>query len=256
MSIYNSTKEIPTEINGGVPVNVQDQTTIPIDQLFKKLVSDTNYLTIPANKDEFYITTNLTPPLNTCVCINDGINYYFGIVVDIGLAPTILLDRPLDSSFAAGTTVRHYTANLTVSGNPVSPQIFYVEPADAISQVIDITRLIFKIVANNTCNFNTFGDLSALTHGITIRRVDGVNQNIVNIKQNSDFALSAYDMTILNPTVPAQINGVTARLTFAGQDKHGVAIRLNAGDQLQVVIADDISGLVDFRIMAQGHVVQ
>jgi hypothetical protein len=53
---------------------------------------------------------------------------------------------------------------------------------------------------------------------------------------------------------------LTARITFNAKDKHGSTIEIGTGEQLQVIVRDDLSAMlsgptnVEFmRIMAQGH---
>ena len=42
-------------------------------------------------------------------------------------------------------------------------------------------------------------------------------------------------------------------MTFSGQDKLGVALRLNPGEDLQLIIQDDLRGLTSIEILAEGH---
>lgn len=52
--------------------------------------------------------------------------------------------------------------------------------------------------------------------------------------------------------------GSVFRRSFAGQDKNGVVIRLNGdqGDEFQVIVQDNLTGLTHFRTVVQGHVVE
>jgi hypothetical protein len=65
----------------------------------------------------------------------------------------------------------------------------------------------------------------------------------------------------LQPKQGNTIKGFTSRLTWGGQSKHGVVIRLdgNLGEELQVLIQDDLvtaSANTVFNMIAQGHEVQ
>ena len=105
-------------------------------------------------------------------------------------------------------------------------------------------------------NLALFGNLTELTNGVVLRRVDGETNNFWNVKSNRDIGNIAYDLTIRLASNPQQgENGILARYTFAGQDKHGVAVRLNPGDSLQLLIQDDLTGLDAFNIIAEGHYV-
>ena len=60
-----------------------------------------------------------------------------------------------------------------------------------------------------------------------------------------------YDFEIQQAT-QSQQDGFTGRLTFAGQNKFGAVVRLGAGEDLQVIIQDDLTSLVLFEIIAEG----
>jgi hypothetical protein len=55
---------------------------------------------------------------------------------------------------------------------------------------------------------------------------------------------------------PAGENGFRFRNSYAGQSKHGGVLRLAPSDTLDIILQDDITGLTDFQMMAQGHVVE
>ena len=97
-----------------------------------------------------------------------------------------------------------------------------------------------------------FGDIGGgLLRGITIRRVDGTTQNILNAKTNGELKSIMFDY---DPETVAQNgqNGFTGRLTFAGQNKLGAVVRLGEGEDLQMIVQDDLTSLVDFEIIAEG----
>ena len=103
-----------------------------------------------------------------------------------------------------------------------------------------------------------FGNLTALTRGVVLRKADGINHTIFNAKTNGDFALRMYDIAYTDRAVPSQSYGLRGRSTFAGQDKRGVVIRLDGdnSEELELLVQDDLSTLTSFRIVAQGHVVE
>ena len=104
---------------------------------------------------------------------------------------------------------------------------------------------------------NKFGDLAKLTRGLAVRRKDGNIVNYFNIKDNSEIAGIMYDWTPSIASNPGQgVDGFYSRLTFAGQDKIGVVVRLGAGEDLQFVVQDDLTGLLSLEIVAEGHIVE
>jgi hypothetical protein len=99
-----------------------------------------------------------------------------------------------------------------------------------------------------------FGGITALTNGVVLRQNNGVMTNIWNVKSNGEFGLLCFD-TFETSKAPAGSFGFRFRNTYAGQAKHGVTLRLEPGDTLEVLIQDDLTDLEDFAMMAQGHVV-
>ena len=101
-----------------------------------------------------------------------------------------------------------------------------------------------------------FGGLGvALTNGIVLRvNRDGVYTNIINVKKNSDFRVFAYDVDYADKAPSGQY-GVGVRLTLGGDSKHGTVVRLTSGEKLELVIQDDLTGLTEFLMAVQGHIV-
>jgi hypothetical protein len=64
-----------------------------------------------------------------------------------------------------------------------------------------------------------------------------------------------FDFNLFLATNPQGVNGLVGRLTYAGQAKHGVTLRFGPNEGLEFIIQDNLTALVKFRIMAQGHLV-
>jgi hypothetical protein len=102
---------------------------------------------------------------------------------------------------------------------------------------------------------NEFGDIAALVNGLVCRRRDGSYYNIFNVKTNIEIAGIQYDYTPLSALGAGQ-NGFYTRLTFAGQSKMGVAQRLGTGEDMEILIQDDLTDIALLEIIAEGHIVQ
>jgi len=165
----------------------------------------------------------------------------------------------LDFTFDAGDPVVPLTRDLNVDGSG-STQTFAIRAGGPTTDItIDITRIILNIITTDPSKLSEFGNIvGGLTYGIVLRRVNGDTRNVWNVKQNEDFSVLAYDVTYLDQVKQNDLNGLVTRMTFAGQEKHGVAIRLMPGDQLQLLVQDDLrfvtSQIVKFQIMGQGHI--
>ena len=168
----------------------------------------------------------------------------------------LTLDTPLDYDYEIGDQLTCGTDNLAVDGSSTT-QIFSLRAADpGIPITIDVTRIIIECITASATSLDKFGDLAALTHGFVFRRVDGFYNNIFNVKTGGQFAGVSFDYDPHVASVPAQnVDGFAVRLTFAGSNKLGVALRVAQGEDLQFLIQDDLSGLTVLRVMFEGHVV-
>lgn len=248
--------------NGGIDVNVQDQTSPPIDFFFTQLKGTPTTIAVQTSIDDYSVNVvsgagcsvgdyvgifNADNPLNN--------RAYFGTVTTIN-ANLITLDTPVDFAFKVGDTFACFTRDINDANGSTTPEIFQVQVGPNATQSIDITRLMISMLTNSAVDLNKFGDLTALVRGCVLRRVNGFTHNIWNVKTNGDIVNLAFDYTPYSASNPAQgQDGAKFRYTFAGQDKHGVAVRLNPGDSLQLIIQDDLTDLAQFRIIAEGHYV-
>lgn len=249
----------PLESNGGIPVNIQDQTSTPVDLYFLQAIGPPTTLTNTTSINSINIIVDSVASISVgnYLGIFSGVSaenrFYFGEVLAVN-GNNITLDTPLDFNFSAGDAVISTTRDLNVDGS-TTKQSFIVRGAGTASPLeIDITRLIFQITDNSAMDDGLFGALPSLTNGIVLRRNNGQINNIYNIKNNGDFGLVAFDKDY-SDKAPAGLFGLTVRSTFAGQSKHGVAIRLGVNESLELLIQDDLTGLNSFRILAQGHIV-
>ncbi|MCK5018044.1 MAG: hypothetical protein KAS32_13390, partial [Candidatus Peribacteraceae bacterium] len=174
---------------------------------------------------------------------------------------TLTLDSPFDFAFPAGTQAIIATRKMDVNGS-ITSQAFDMRGLNfplVIPVSFDITRIMIQMTTATAISFGAFGDIAGgLANGIVLRnrKASGDIRNIWNVKTNADFALLAYDYTTYSALTPPTIDGLAVRYTFAGQEKHGVTVRLDPGDSLQLLVQDDLSSLVSFRMLAQGHVVE
>ena len=245
----------PIESNGGIPVNIQDQTSPAFDTYFAKALGG-SITFLQANSTFDTYTINLTSTTNYSIGDYVGIaevdKSYFGEVLAVN-GTIITLDTPLDSSYTTNAIVFSSTRDLNVDGSN-NRQIYSITIGAGSEISVDVTRIMIVITCTEAPELETFCDLPALTKGVVLRRVDGVSQNYWNVKNNGDFSNLAFDMNVLSDK-KFTTNGLVVRYTFAGQDKHGVAVRLNPGDALELIVQDDLSSLDSFRIIAEGHFV-
>lgn len=255
-------KNVNVESNGGLAVNIQDQTSPLFDLYFLQAIGApttiSSAVTIGDTDIEVVSGANLSVGDYMGVfCPTEG-RYFFAEVLanDAETPATISVDTPSDFAFDIGDNVISTTRNLSVNGSLASPEVFIVSGPGAGSSIeIDITRIIMSMVVTSQPDDSLFGNIAKLVNGIVLRHVNGETRNIFNIKDNADFANVAYDLTYTARTTPASSYGIRWRYTFAGQDKHGVVVRLGVNETLQLLVQDNLTGISAFRIMAQGHTV-
>ena len=86
------------------------------------------------------------------------------------------------------------------------------------------------------------------------RHTNGTKQNVWVARSNRDLAVLAYDWTPYTASNLAQgIDGFSWRLTFGGQEKLGVALRVGQDDNLELIVQDDLRVLTNLCIMLEGH---
>lgn len=251
-----------TEIIGEVDVKIQDQTTEIIDLHLSQLIQDLTIVVDTAIDDtSINVNADALPVAGRIVCLKEDGRFYQGTILAVvdntGGNYDLTLDTPLDYAYTTAGGCSERSINLAVNGS-VTPQIFSLSPIGLGADVKwDITRILGSILDEVAMDDAKFGGISALTNGVVFRKKDGIYKNIFNVKSNGDLAAHMYDVTYADKAA-AGTYGLRFRKSFAGQDKAGVTIRLEADteDEFQCIISDNLSALTDFQIIAQGHVVE
>lgn len=214
---------------------------------------------VSINDDTIIVDSAASFSVGDYVGIFSGVSgegrYYFGEAIGVS-GSVITLDTPIDFDFVAGDPVISTTREMNIDGSS-TPQTFEVNGSSSFD--IDITRIMITMWLEGTPDDGLFGVLPRLTKGIVVRKVDGDTRNIFNIKDNGEMAERAYDLVYTKKSGGGGTDGLRCRITFAGQSKHGVTIRLESGEKLECIIRDDLSApnkIERFRIQAQGHIVE
>lgn len=183
----------------------------------------------------------------------DSDRFYYATILDIQ-ANVITLDTQLDFVYLAGSQVVDAVINMAVNGALI-PVIFkHRLGSPSTPSDTDITRIILTCTTSTSIDLSKFGDLAPLGRGLTFRKVGGRSNNLFNIKTNADLSNIAYDFVVYDSTNPAQgLDGFSSRLTFAGTNKIGVALRVGKDDNLEVIIQDDLTGLTSLVMIVEGH---
>jgi hypothetical protein len=177
--------------------------------------------------------------------------FEFATVVAPPVENVVTIDSPLCCDFSAGSLFNPLTRDLNVDGSG-TPITFSIAPQ--ASGRVRVTRILGVMTTTGTADFSKFGDIDGgLLKGIVLRRNNGITDNIWNVKSNADFASLAYDFDIFDPSGPLGVNGLKFRYTFNGEDKHGTSVLLPPGDRLDLIVQDNLSTILSFRITVQGY---
>ena len=247
-------------------VTLQDQTTGVLDlpmllevstpTLAADTVVDTNTVTLTAGHG---LTTgaNLGDILEIASTVNGSFFIQCEIISVLGDVVTV--DCPVSHIFTTTeSVVIHSKEQMNVDGS-VTPVKFSVAPLS--NQKGDMTRIIFEFRDTSDMDFETFGGGTALTNGLVIRinNGDGTYRNLYNFKSNGDIIEQCFDHSFDN-NLGNTIHGFAARLTWAGQSKHGVAVRLDGslgtGESVEGIVQDDLTGMDRLHITLQGSELQ
>lgn len=246
----------PLESNGAIPINVQDQTTKPMDALFSQalsnftLAADTGISTVTTLVYDFEASGGHgISPNDELLLLDTVANRVLQCVALSVAVDTITIDRPIDHVFPSATTLgRIVTTNMNVDGS-VTPQIFSVR-AGAIPT--DYVRLLLNATNNQAMDYSLFCGRAALDRGLVFRIVNSFQKTVFNFKTDGDIGQFAYDIKYADRAPSGQF-GMATRLTFGGQDKHGVVLRISGDDVLQWVVQDDLTSLITLRVAGEGH---
>lgn len=256
--IDNYGETVRLEDDGSIPVTLQDQATPPFIIYANKITNATT-LTVAAAKDDTSISVTSVTGISVGNYLGifnlDLDTFYVGSVLsitDLVLGLDTPIDGPLNIDDVVGTGIR----NMAVDGS-VTPQVFafrgQVDPG--IDVAFDITRVMFYCVTSTAVELTDFGDITGgLAKGLVVRKTGvSVTTNIFNVKTNIDMKGIMFDWDALSASNPGQgLNGFSGRLTFAGQNKMGVVVRLEPGENLELIVQDNLSSLVSFYMILEG----
>lgn len=242
-------------------VALQDQTTPPVIINFNRIAQSTTLASDRAVGDTFItVLDTLGAFHNRYVIIFNPTARRFSKFNTLSIGDdTLYLDDPLDFAYDSASFVDLTSKNLAVDGSSTT-QVFGVRGVSPspIGITVDITRIIITCVTAAAVDLSKFADIaSGITNGLSLRVRDGQFFNIFNVKTNQDIAGLMFDWTPHAATNPVQgQDGFVSRLTFGGQSKVGVVIRLAPGEDLEFLVKDDLSSITSLEVVAEGHVVE
>jgi len=246
--------KMPTlENNGGVPVNIQDQTTESIDMYLCKNNGTTNP-TNPISLDDKTITVDSVTGavIGDCIDIKEGARFFQGIITDI-TGSVISFASPVDYAFTENAIVYFGEWDLAQANGSVTPVTYYLQPP--ANATYDIYSITISITDNDTMDDSKFGGITQLTNGLVGRIDDGYTKQLFLISNNAGFREYGFDIEY--PTkVPAGIYAISGKKNY--HSNNGVALRIDGStdDTINVIVQDNLTGLSKFAIVVHGHIIQ
>jgi hypothetical protein len=248
------------ETSSSQDVNIQDQHTgVIIASLSNEIASSTLATSPTAIDDLSFDVADATGFLTghyLSIFNIDANRFYLATILGIS-TNTLTVDTPLDFAFPVGSFITAGEINLNVNGES-TPVIYGLRNTEeAIGSAFDITTLIFTCLTDTAVDLSKFGDITGgLDNGLVLRKKDGEYANTFNVKSNGDIS-NIMDFDPQSATNPAQgQDGFIGTMTFAGQNKMGVTIRLEPGEDIQLIVQDDLTSLTSFSVIAEGHIVE
>lgn len=163
------------------------------------------------------------------------------------------LDRPIDNSFAIGASVKQSILNMKVNGS-VTPQSFQIIPTT--SEIWHIEMISLQMTHSSAGDNGLFGNLPALTRGVVLRYYNGTTTEFSTLsvwKTNGDIFLDTGDVIYAARSGGGGSYGTNS---LGNIYQTGAVLRLDgtAGDYLEFLIQDDLTGLDSFTAKVQGHI--
>lgn len=230
---------------------------VPFNEFFHEHTGISTTLAVQATSGD----TSITVVDATLIVVGDSVQISNGTIeptfpiVTNKVGNVLTLDRPLDFTYAIGGSVEVVNFEMSVVGTLASPKVFRLIPDS--NQVWNVNSLTISMIHNSTGDDSLFGNLIALTNGITFRGYNGLasqHRTNSNWKSNGDFALDFGDLSYTDKAGGGN-HGTKAQVSL--KTRSGAVSLLNGanGDYLEVLVQDDISALGSIRIKSQGHII-
>lgn len=218
------------------------------------------------------VNTTLTVAVNigdTSITVASSVGFAVGDFIQIGghdtadftatkiiaiVGNVISINRPLGNTRTVGSAVQQIVVNLaSASGSIASPQSYTIIPSS--TQVWHVERLMIEMVHSSAGDLSLFGNLTALTNGVVVRRYDGTTATYSTYtvwQSNEDIYLDTGSIQFLTRSGGG---GSYATVAFGAFSDIGVTVKLDGskGDYLQLLVQDNLTAMTSFRAKAQGH---
>lgn len=257
VALTDGNGSIINSFNGAINIHDADSHHSIVNEFFHQHTTTTT--TFAQNAPAGSTDINLTSA--TGFAVGDYLHLQDGLIETVHPKITVLtgtiatLDRPLDNSFVAGDTITKTLQTMNVSATLASPQSFKIHPSN--NEVWHIEAIKLEMTHSTAGDNGLFGNLTALTNGVVLRRYDGLTgkfYTFTNWKTNAGILL---DMDSIDYNTRSSGGGTYGTDAFGNfRTNAGSVVYLNAanGDYLEILVQDNLSSLLSFRVKVQGHI--
>jgi len=168
----------------------------------------------------------------------------------------VTLDTPINFDHPTGADVNKvYTnlaqAGLTTAASLAAPVTFTTHVPEGF--IVHVTSMSIIMTDGSAMDFTKFGGMAALTNGCVLRaQSDGRMGHYTNWKSNFDMDSDAFPVRY-QEKVGGGDYGLSA--VYDITDATGAIVYLDGSltDRFEILIRDDLTNLINFRIKLQGH---
>ncbi len=177
-------------------------------------------------------------------------NAYNQIEVTSSSNDTVYLAQEITSVYTTDAFVMRGTIDMNVDGS-ITDSIFQFNLRDA-TLPIDIQTIKVTMRHGTSGDDSKFGDLSALTNGLRVRKENSNIQGLGNYKRNQDFKEFG---GVINYEDKAGGGDHSTTIIYDLKEIYGVVIRIDPRipDIIRAPVRDDVSNLVRLRISLMGQ---
>jgi len=253
--------------NSALDVMLQDQFTRPIEVFFARyiksvlLASGGSAITLATKT--FAIDDTTTIDVGDILNIDEDAIHYEGVITNINTGTGVLTcDRESNNAFTFDATAYITKRAINVNGSSTE-RVFKIQPP--VNAKWDITKVVLCFQGIRAMDDSMFADITTLANGCILRSYYDYSggaptraHNYFNAKTNGELALSFNSTQYDDRASGSGKYGFKAVKTWSGAENSGVTVRLDGsqGDNLQLVVRDDLTEITSFYIVAHGHTVE
>jgi hypothetical protein len=169
----------------------------------------------------------------------------------------VIFDTPLGFPFADGSHVTIAEHDMVLPIGTLADPVKYqarVPVAVQSENAFDVWRVMITALTATSGDLAEFGDGPALVNGLVLRKknANGTYWNIGNAKTNGDLMGMMFDFRSPSSAGLSGANGFSGRFSM---DKMGGVVRLCKGDDLELLVQDDLTTRVlSLGLLAEGGV--